>query len=81
MKMKDWKFTSVEELLVTSLCALDEADPYLGEFAPRELERLPEEGLNSGPPVSGEIVQARIDAILNAARDAEQNAPAVASSR
>jgi Arc/MetJ-type ribon-helix-helix transcriptional regulator len=74
LKMKDGKFSTVDELLAASLLALDtdEGDPAdLGDFEPGELDRLLDEGLKSGPPIPGEVVHARIDAIIEAAKRRE----------
>ncbi len=72
LELKDGGFESVDQLVKTSVKIMREhrAD-YFGDFEPGELDRLLREGEQSGIGSPPEVVHARIDAIIEAAKQRE----------
>ncbi len=58
-KVRSGKYCSAEEVVSAAVEQLDQQE-QLGDFEPGELDRLIEEGEQSGPPLEGEQVFAEL---------------------
>jgi antitoxin ParD1/3/4 len=58
-RIKSGRYATPEDVMAAALCSLDQ-DEKLGQFEPGELDRLLEEGENSGEPLDGEQVLAEL---------------------
>jgi putative addiction module CopG family antidote len=54
-RVKAGKYPSAEDVIVAAIASLEQQEQF-GDFEPGELDRLIEEGENSGPPLDGEQV-------------------------
>jgi Arc/MetJ-type ribon-helix-helix transcriptional regulator len=59
--VRSGEFATAEEVIAVAVHRLKEPELF-GDFAPGELDRLLEEGKNSGPPIPFETVKAEMEA-------------------
>jgi Arc/MetJ-type ribon-helix-helix transcriptional regulator len=62
--MKRLGYASPDEVVLAALNALEQAEQF-GDFEPGEMERLIEEGKNSGPGLDADKVFAELRALRN----------------
>lgn len=58
-RVRSGKYQSPEDVVAAAVASLEQQE-QLGDFEPGEMERLIEEGVNSGPALDGEQVFAEL---------------------
>jgi putative addiction module CopG family antidote len=61
-RVKSGKYGTPEDVVAAAVLHLDQQERF-GDFEPGELDRLLEEGENSGPPLEGDEVMAELRAL------------------
>jgi antitoxin ParD1/3/4 len=58
-RVKSGRYRSREDVIAAAVASLEQQEQF-GDFEAGEMDRLIEEGLNSGPPLKGEQVFAEL---------------------